>query len=307
MLAHAFTDEPIVLGSDDGPEDGDDDLDNTYPPIALDGEQPGHDVLDLDILHPPLSHSADKVEDGDSDDRDNDTGNNISPRGAKRQRSGSPCCELNLDHTSTPPRLHHKDGESSMANACGTGSDDLGGDGVLSKRRKLPDFLGSTTTLSSHNVKSSPSLTLALEESEKSEDDRTDVSTNLYVEDNLISTARTTPELPVSSSLRKPQMSPELGDTSQDWEVREVFGKEYVDGVLHYMVEWCPTLQPVHSLEHAKELVDEFEARLRALHKDKEGRVGHSIKRDMQVTIERDLSGGQQQKKRPRGRPRKQK
>jgi hypothetical protein len=77
--------------------------------------------------------------------------------------------------------------------------------------------------------------------------------------DNLASPARTTPEISVSATLRKPQPSPELDDTSQDWQVREVIGKEYVHGVLHYMVEWCPTLQPVHSLEHAKELVDEFD------------------------------------------------
>jgi hypothetical protein len=65
MLAHTFTDEPIVLGSDDGPGDGDDDLDNTHAPIALDGEQLGHDALDLDILPSPFSRSVDKVEDGD--------------------------------------------------------------------------------------------------------------------------------------------------------------------------------------------------------------------------------------------------
>jgi hypothetical protein len=62
----------------------------------------------------------------------------------------------------------------------------------------------------------------------------------------------------------------------------------------------------VHSLEHAKELVDEFEARLRALRKDKEGRVGPGVKRDGQSVMAADVSGGQQQK-RPRGRPRKQK
>jgi hypothetical protein len=88
-----------------------------------------------------------------------------------------------------------------------------------------------------------------------------------------------------------------VNETSKDCEVREVIGKEYVDGVLHYMVKWCPTLEPVHSLEHAKELVDEFEAQLRALHKNKGGR---------QSVMGADVSGGQQQK-RLRGRPRKQK
>jgi hypothetical protein len=75
--------------------------------------------------------------------------------------------------------------------------------------------------------------------------------------------------------------------------------------VLHYLVEWCPTLEPVHSLEHAKELVDEFEVRLLALRKDKV-QMGPGVKRDGQAVMEADVSGGQQ-KKRPRGRPRKQK
>ena len=61
-----------------------------------------------------------------------------------------------------------------------------------------------------------------------------------------------------------------MNDTSRGGDVREFIGKEYVD-VLHYIVEWCPTLEPVHSLEHAKELVDEFEARKLALRKDKKG------------------------------------
>jgi hypothetical protein len=180
---------------------------------------------------------ADEVKDSGSDDGDNDIDNNISPHSVKRQRSGSPCCEPNLHHSSKPPLPYHEDEESSIANACGTGSNDSGGDRFSSKRQKLSDFLGSRTTLSSHNTQSLYSLSPALEESEEPEDNVTDVSTSIPVEDNLTSTARTTPEISVSSSLRKPQLSLELEDTSQDWEVREVIGKEYVHGVLHYIVE----------------------------------------------------------------------
>lgn len=53
----------------------------------------------------------------------------------------------------------------------------------------------------------------------------------------------------------------------------------------------------MYSLEHAKGLVDEFEARLGAPHKDKEGRVGPGIKRDGQSVMRADVSGCQQQKK----------
>ena len=44
----------------------------------------------------------------------------------------------------------------------------------------------------------------------------------------------------------------------QDWEVRKIIGKEDISGVLHYLVEWSPTLAPGHLLGHAKELVDKF-------------------------------------------------
>jgi hypothetical protein len=89
-------------------------------------------------------------------------------------------------------------------------------------------------------------------------------------------------------------------DTNRDWEVRKIIGKEYVDGVLHYLVKWCPTLEPVHSLEHAKELVDEFEARLIALRMEKERRKEQGVKRDGQ-SMGADVSGGQQKKRRRAG------
>jgi hypothetical protein len=50
-------------------------------------------------------------------------------------------------------------------------------------------------------------------------------------------------------------------------------GREDVDGVLHYLVEWCPTIEPEYSLEHANELVDEFEAQLPAQRGVKSGRA----------------------------------
>lgn len=43
-------------------------------------------------------------------------------------------------------------------------------------------------------------------------------------------------------------------NAKQDWEVRKIIGKEDIDGVL----------PPEHSLGHVKELVDKFEAQLRA-------------------------------------------
>jgi hypothetical protein len=86
-------------------------------------------------------------------------------------------------------------------------------------------------------------------------------------------------------------------DADRDWEVRKIIGKENVDGVLHYLVDWYPTLQPENSLRHAKELVDKFEARLRAQREVKNGRGGRA-------TANANASDGQE--KRLRGRPWKQ-
>lgn len=60
-------------------------------------------------------------------------------------------------------------------------------------------------------------------------------------------------------------------DADSDCEVREIVGKEYVDGVLYYEVDWCTTVLP-NPLEHAKDLVDEFEAWLRGEDGVKKGR-----------------------------------
>lgn len=83
----------------------------------------------------------------------------------------------------------------------------------------------------------------------------------------------------------------EIINTNQNWEVNKIIGKKYVNGVLHYLVKWCPTLEPVHLLEHAKELVDEFEARRLVERKDKKGHMRSGIKRGNQAVIEADVSG----------------
>jgi hypothetical protein len=239
MLANTLTDKPIVVDSDSRLEERDDDLDNTHTLRTLDSEQLRHVALDLDIASSPFKRSVDKIEDGDNDNGKNGINSNVSPLGVKRQNPASPCCEPNLRHISTPILSHNEAVEYSTKNADGKDANELRGDDFVPKRRKLSDALGGSTTSSSHDAQSPHSLSLA---SKEPEDDGTDVSASIPVEDNLASTARTTPEISVSASLRKPQLYPELDDTSQDWEVREVIGKEYVHGVLHYMVEWCPTL-----------------------------------------------------------------
>lgn len=303
ILAYIVTDEPIVLESDGRSEREGNKLDNTHALRTVDGEPLDHNALDLDIVPAPFNPSAQTLKYSGNDGDEDGINNNTSPRPTKRQRSTSPHCEPNLHHTNTTPPPHNEDVESSTENADGSDSAKSGEDKFLSKRRKLSDSLGGSTALNSHKVRSQrspPSIP------EGPEDDGVDGSESVSVDGNLASTARTTPDVFESASLTKSQLSPDVNETSRNWEVREVIGKEYVDGVLHYMVKWCPTLEPAHSLEHAKELVDEFEARLRRLRKDKEGRVQLGLKRDGQSVMGTDVSGGQQQK-RPRGRPRKQK
>jgi hypothetical protein len=53
-------------------------------------------------------------------------------------------------------------------------------------------------------------------------------------------------------------------DSKQEWEIRDIIGKEDVDGVVHYLVEWNHTLMPKYALKNAKEMVNKFEARLQA-------------------------------------------
>jgi hypothetical protein len=53
-------------------------------------------------------------------------------------------------------------------------------------------------------------------------------------------------------------------DDNQGSEIRDDIAKEDVDGVVHYLVEWSPTLMPKYVLSKAKGLVNKFEARLRA-------------------------------------------
>jgi hypothetical protein len=98
---------------------------------------------------------------------------------------------------------------------------------------------------------------------------------------------------------------PQVIDFGQDWEVRKIVGKEYINGVPHYWVDWYPTLEPEESLEHTKELVDDFEARLQSQRGVKKGQGRLGVKRGERAVVQFDASGGQQHK-RPRGRPRKQ-
>jgi hypothetical protein len=58
----------------------------------------------------------------------------------------------------------------------------------------------------------------------------------------------------------------------QEWEIRDITGKEDVDGVVDYLAERVATLVPEYELKNAKALVDKFEARLRAQGRQRVGK-----------------------------------
>jgi hypothetical protein len=64
-----------------------------------------------------------------------------------------------------------------------------------------------------------------------------------------------------TNDLAEPQAVVEV-DSKREWEICDIIGKEDVDGVVHYLVEWSATLMPKYELKKAKALVDKFEARL---------------------------------------------
>lgn len=83
------------------------------------------------------------------------------------------------------------------------------------------------------------------------------------VHGRLASTARTTLVACDSAPFTDPALAAQVVDAGPDWEVRDILGKKVVYGKVHYFVDWRPTLVLEDVLENAKELVDEFEARLR--------------------------------------------
>jgi len=53
-----------------------------------------------------------------------------------------------------------------------------------------------------------------------------------------------------------------VAGNKQEWEICNIVGKEDVNGVLHYWVQWSATLVPKYEMGEAKALVARFEAGL---------------------------------------------
>ena len=63
-----------------------------------------------------------------------------------------------------------------------------------------------------------------------------------------------------------------MANDKQEWEICDIVGKEDVDGVPHYWVQWSVTLVPKSEMGKARAFVARFEAGLRAQRKQKGGK-----------------------------------
>lgn len=283
MLVNHTTDKPIRLCSDNQSRSDGSNFDVGQGCCMVDSGQPGSGAFISG--HPPMlsNRTASEHEYGDVGIH-----NTKSPQTAKRLRPWSSI----PPHTRTPPHPHNEN--VSRVNIDRSDSDPGDGDS-WSKRRILAAQPDGRTASNSLLQRSTPP---------NSEEDEDNGTLGSSPDSSAASTARTTPASE-SAPPAKPQLCLELSDANQDWEVRQIIGREDVDGMLHYMVDWRPTLVPEHALGYANEMVDKFEARLRTLRRVKNGRVGPNLKRGEQVVVQANASGGLQQKRR-RGWPRKQ-
>ncbi|KAH7370234.1 hypothetical protein BKA65DRAFT_471464 [Rhexocercosporidium sp. MPI-PUGE-AT-0058] len=123
------------------------------------------------------------------------------------------------------------------------------------------------------NLLAIPSSPPVLDDNENSKGgDRT---FNISLDARLTSSSKSNTASGVTSPAEL-QVCPVVADVDPDWDVREIIDKEDLNGVSYYLVDWHPTLLPSHSLGHIKELVDKFEARIRAQRRvsNKRGRLG---------------------------------
>ncbi|KAH7370276.1 hypothetical protein BKA65DRAFT_471497 [Rhexocercosporidium sp. MPI-PUGE-AT-0058] len=154
------------------------------------------------------------------------------------------------------PELPNEDEEGSRELVSDSDPEDLRADDTCSKRRKVSTPQG--RRIVSRNTLS-PASPLVLDNDEDSEED--DGALSISLDARLIRFSRSTPTAKITSPTEL-EVRPVVTDVDQDWDVREITGKEDLDGVSYYLVDWHPTLLPKHSLGHAKELVDKFEVRI---------------------------------------------
>jgi hypothetical protein len=106
----------------------------------------------------------------------------------------------------------------------------------------------------------------------------------------------------------RPLQAVKVADDKQEWEICDIIGKEDINGVPHYWVQWSVTLLPKFEMGNARALVTRFEAGLEAQRnlKGAKGRGRLLPPNTGKQAAAGVRAAGQTQEKRRRGRPRKQ-
>jgi hypothetical protein len=117
--------------------------------------------------------------------------------------------------------------------------------------------------------------------------------------------ARSASMISESNEIGRAEQVAEVADGKQEWEIRDIIGKEVVDGEIHYLVEWSATLVPKCELGKAKVLVDKFEARLRAQCRQRGGKRRGRLppSKASKQAIADNRANGETQQNKGRGRP----
>jgi hypothetical protein len=289
ILANGIEDEPITLDSDNKLDNDDSDLYAKHTSHSLNSERQDNDGFNLENPHILPNYTVNA-----QDDHDIDIDNTKLLHPTKRQRSASPLCNSIFRHAGTPPLSYNEDWDGGRKNINNSDRIELEDDDMYFKRQRLSDTPGGRNSLNRRNerLQRCPSPI-----SEEDEDDRT-LSSSANGEP--AGTTRATPAYEPTPPT-EPQLCLQVIDDDQDWEVRQIIGKEEVDGVLHYMVDWHPTLIPEESLGHAKELVDKFEARLQSQRRVKSGQRGPGLKRGERAVAKADAPSAERRRNREAG------
>jgi hypothetical protein len=115
--------------------------------------------------------------------------------------------------------------------------------------------------------------------------------------------------IPTLDEAEMPEQAVEVANDKQEWEICDIVGKEDVNGVLHYWVQWSATLVPKCEMGKARALIARFEAGLRAQRKQRKQKGGKGRGRPFPSRAGKQAgtrATGETQQKKGRGRPRKQ-
>jgi hypothetical protein len=112
--------------------------------------------------------------------------------------------------------------------------------------------------------------------------------------------------IPAPNDPEMPEQAVEVANDKLEWEICDIIGKEDVDGVPHYWVQWSATLVPKCEMGKARALIARFEAGLRAQRKQKGGKGRGRPFPSRAGKQAGTRATGETQQKKGRGRPRKQ-